>query len=62
MKVSKCRNFGNLMLKTVVLVKFLKTAENLTENVSEFGVGRALMSFQPRSHANSHTFSFRISG
>ena len=37
-KVSKCRRLGDLILKTVALVKFLKT-ENLTENVSEFCVG-----------------------
>ena len=48
-------------MKIVELEKFLKT-ENLTEIVSEFCVGRALMPVQPRSHANSHTFSFRISG
>ena len=48
-------------MKIVELEKFLKT-ENLTEIVSEFCVGRALMPLQPRSHAKSHTFSFRISG
>ena len=40
MKDSKCRKFGDLILKTVALVKFLKT-ENLTENISEFCAGRA---------------------
>ena len=40
MKVSKYRKFGDLILKTVALVKFLKT-ENLTENVSVFRVERA---------------------
>ena len=40
MKVSKCRKFGDLMLKTVALVKLLKT-ENLTENVLEFCIGWA---------------------
>ena len=40
MKVSSYPKFGDLMLKTVALVKFLKT-ENLTENVSEFYFGRA---------------------
>ena len=39
-KVSKCRKFGDLILKTVALVKFLIT-ENLTENVVQFCVGRA---------------------
>ena len=38
MKDNKCRKFGNLLLKTVVLVKFLKT-QSSTENVSEFCVG-----------------------
>ena len=38
-KVSKSRKFGDLISKTVALVKFLKT-ENLKENVSEFCVGR----------------------
>ena len=33
--VSKCRKIGDLILKTLALLKFLKT-ENLTENVSEF--------------------------
>ena len=32
-KVSKCRKFGDLILKTVALVKLLKT-KNLTKNVS----------------------------
>ena len=44
-KVCKCRKFGDLILKTVALVKFLKT-ENLTENVSEFCVGRACHALQ----------------
>ena len=57
-KFHKCRKFGDLIMKIVELGKFSKT-ENLTEIVSKFCVGRALM---PRSHANSHTFSFRISG
>ena len=48
-------------MKIVELGKFLKT-ENLTEIVSEFCVGRALMSVQPRSYANSNTFSCQISG
>ena len=62
MKVSKCRKFWDLMLKTVAaLVNVLKN-ENLTENVSKFCVGRALMPVQSRSHGNYHTFSFRISG
>ena len=47
-KVRKCRKFGDLIMKIVELGKFLKT-ENLTEIVSEFCVGRALMSVQPRS-------------
>ena len=34
-KFSKCQKFGDLILKTVAMVKFLET-ENLTENVSEF--------------------------
>ena len=38
MKVSKRRKFEDLILKTVALVKFLKTA-NLTENVPEFALG-----------------------
>ena len=59
MNVSKYRKLGGLMLKTVALVKLLKT-EKLTENVSEFCVGRALMSFQLRSHANCQTFFVRI--
>ena len=36
MKVSKCRKFGDLALKTVALVKFLEP-----ENVWGFYVGRA---------------------
>ena len=39
-KVSKCQKFADLILKTVTLVKFLKT-ENLTENLSEFCIGQA---------------------
>ena len=38
-------------MKIVELGKFLKT-ENLTEIVSEFCVGLALMPVQGRSHAN----------
>ena len=37
MKVRKCRNFWDLIMKIVELGKFLKT-ENLTEIVSEFCV------------------------
>ena len=44
MKVSKCRKFGDLIFKTVALVKFLKT-KNLTEKVSEFCNGRAWVIF-----------------
>ena len=40
MRVSKSRKFGDLKMKTVALITFLKT-ENLTENLSEFCVGRA---------------------
>ena len=40
MKVSKRLKFGNLILKTVALVMFLRT-ENVAENVFEFYVGRA---------------------
>ena len=46
MKGSKCQKCGDLRLKTVALVKFLKT-ENLTKNVSEFYFGWALMPGQP---------------
>ena len=51
-KVSEYRKFGDLILKTTALVKFLKTG-NLTENVWEFYVGRALMPVQPQYHANA---------
>ena len=40
MKVSKRLKFWDLILKTVALVKFLKT-ENVAENVFDFCVGRA---------------------
>ena len=40
MKVSKCRNFGDLILKIVALVKVLKTKKT-TENISKFYVGPA---------------------
>ena len=56
-----CSN-DDLILKTVALVKFLKT-ENLIETASsKFCVGRHVIPSQPRSHTNSHTFFFRISG
>ena len=55
-KVSKCRKFWELELKTVALVKFLKT-ENLTMNKIT-GIG--ILPFQPQSHANCHTLSFII--
>ena len=58
-KVSWYRKFGDFILITVVLVKFLKT-ENLTENVWKFCIEWALMPTQPRSHAHSHTFSIKI--
>ena len=48
-KVSKYQKFVHLMLKTVVLVKILKT-EKLTENVLKFCAGQALMPYQPQSH------------
>ena len=53
------RKFGDLILKPMAFVKFLKT-ENLTKNILEFYVGRALMPVQPRYHANAHTIPFKI--
>ena len=58
-KINKDRKFGDLILKTMAFVKFLKT-ENLTKRIWEFYVGRALMPVQPRYHANAHTFLFKI--
>ena len=49
MKVGKCQKFGDLIMKTVALVKFLKT-ETLTEDVSEFSVGRGLNPMQTLVH------------
>ena len=58
-RISKYRKFGDLILKTMAFVEFLKT-ENSTKNIWEFYVGRALMPVQPRYHANAHTVSFKI--
>ena len=49
----RCRKFGDLILKTVALVRFLKT-ENLTENVLEFYIGLGIDDHPALiSHANS---------
>ena len=58
-KISEYRKFGDLILKTMAFVRFLKT-ENLTKNIREFYVGRALMPVQPRYHAKAHTYPFKI--
>ena len=49
-RISKYRQFGDLILKTMTFVKLLKI-ENLTKNIWEFYVGRAL----PRYHAFIHS-------
>ena len=41
-KISEYQIFVDLILKTMAFVKFLKT-ENLTKNIWEFFVARALM-------------------
>ena len=60
-KISEYRKFGDLILKSMAVVKFLKT-ENLTKNIWELYVGRALMPVQPRYHANAHRFPSKILG
>ena len=60
-KIIEYWKFGDLTLKSMAFVKFLKT-ENLTKNIWEFYVGQASMPVQPRYHANAHTFPFKILG
>ena len=55
-RISKYRKFGDLILKTMAFVKFLKT-ENM--RVLRW-TGTDMMPVQPRYHAKSHTFSFKI--
>ena len=54
-----CRKFGDLILKTVALARFLKT-ENLTENVLEFYIGLGIDDHPALIPCKLHTFSFRI--
>ena len=58
-RISKYQKFGDLILKTMAFVKFLKT-ENSTKNIWEFYIGWALIPIQPRYHANAHTTPFKI--
>ena len=58
-KISEYQKFGDLILKSMAFVKFLKT-ENLTKSIWEFYVGRALMPVQPWYHASAHIFPFKI--
>ena len=60
-KISEYQKFGNLIPKSMAFVMFLKT-ENLTMNIWEFYVGRALMPVQPQYNANAHTFPFKFWG
>ena len=56
-KVSKCRKFGDLILKTVALLRFLKTIEYpeiLKENVWKFA-------WNPGWEGNSHALPTRNS-
>ena len=48
-KVSKCRKFGDLTSKTVVLVKFLKTRNFKKRMYQNFVLGGHTMPSQPRS-------------
>ena len=52
---------GDLIPKSMAFVKFLKT-ENLTKNIWEFYIRRALMPIQPQYHVNAHTFPLKILG
>ena len=57
-KVSWCRKFGDLIIKTAALVNISKI-ENVTKNVAKTYIERASMPFQPRSHINYHTLSIK---
>ena len=46
-KISEYQDFGDLILKSMAIAKFLKT-ENLTNNIWEFYIGQALLPIQPR--------------
>ena len=65
MKVCNCRKFGDLILKTVILVRFLKTkkfSKILKGNVWEFSWDRGRKGIDTYPKQNSDTFTVKFSG